>query len=233
MVVPIVPSVGRYPAVVPQDPAVEPAIIDLLGALAYAELSAFDRLADDARMAPTLDGRAHMSAMAAIEMTHYSRLAERLTDSGVAPAVAMEPFVAALETYHSLTEPTTWLEGVVKAYVGDGMAADFYREVAEYVDASTRDLIHEVLVDAGRAEFAVREVRAAITARPAVAGRLALWARRLVGEAISQTQHVLADRDTLMLLLMEGTGDLSGVAGLISRITEHHEDRMTALGLSS
>jgi hypothetical protein len=233
----MVPGSWRYPADVPDDPpvvpAVAPAIVDLLGALAYAELSAFDRLADDARMAPTLDGRAHMSAMAAFEMGHYSRLAERLTAVGVPPAVAMEPFVAALETYHSLTEPTTWLEGVVKAYVGDGMAADFYREVAEYVDASTRDLIHEVLADGGRAEFAVREVRAAIAAQPAVAGRLALWARRLVGEAISQTQHVLADRDALMLLLMEGTGDLSGVAGLISRITGNHEERMNALGLSS
>ena len=44
-----------------------------------------------------------------------------------------------------------------------------------------------------------------------MAGRLALWARRLVGEAISQTQHVLADRDSLMLLLVEGTGGLAGV----------------------
>lgn len=224
---------GEPAADVAVEPAAAPAIVDLLGALAYAELSAFDRLADDARMAPTLDGRAHMSMMAAVEMSHYSRLAERLTALGIAPAVAMEPFVAALETYHALTEPTTWLEGVVKAYVGDGMAADFYREVAEYVDESTRELIHEVLAGGARAEFAVREVRAAIAAQPAVAGRLALWARRLVGEAISQTQHVLADRDALMLLLMEGTGDLSGVAGLISRITAHHEERMTALGLSS
>jgi hypothetical protein len=60
-----------------------------------------------------------------------------------------------------------------------------------------------------------------------------LWARRLVGEAISQTQHVLADRDPLMLLLMEGTGDLSGVAALLSRITQRHEQRMASLGLSS
>ena len=60
-----------------------------------------------------------------------------------------------------------------------------------------RELILEVLADAGRAEFAVREVQAAIAEQPAVAGRLALWARRLVGEAISQTQHVLADRDSL------------------------------------
>ncbi len=99
---------------------------------------------------------------------------------------------------------------MVKAYVGDGMAADFYREVAEFVDPSTRELIHEVLTDAGRAEFAVREVRAAVAEQPAVAGRLALWARRLVGEAISQTQHVLADRDALMMLLVGGTGDLTG-----------------------
>jgi hypothetical protein len=231
-------STGRYgyPADVAVDmPAPTPsdAIVDLLGALAYGELSAFDRLAEDARMAPTLDGRAHMSTMAAIEMGHYAVLAERLSSIGAEPAAAMEPFVAALETYHSLTEPSTWLESVVKAYVGDGMAADFYREVAEFVDPSTRSLIHAVLADAGRAEFAVREVHAAMAEQPSVSGRLALWARRLVGEAISQTQHVLADRDALMVLLMQGTGDLAAVAGLISRITQRHDERMAALGLSS
>ncbi|MGI8759889.1 MAG: ferritin-like fold-containing protein [Jatrophihabitantaceae bacterium] len=209
------------------------ALVDLLGGLAYGELSAFDRLADDARMAPTLVGRAEMSAMAAVELSHYQRLAARLVELGVAPEQAMEPFVAALETYHSLTEPSTWLEGVVKAYVGDGMAADFYREVAAFVDEPTRALIYDVMSDAGRAEFAVREVHAAVGAEPRLSGRLALWARRLVGEAISQTQHVLADRDALMMLLVEGSGDLTGLAGLIGRITDRHEQRMKALGLSS
>jgi hypothetical protein len=209
------------------------AVIDLLGALAYGELCAFDRLADDARMAPTLDGRAQMSAMAAVEMGHYQALAARLTELGASPAAAMEPFVAALETYHSLTEPSTWLEGVVKAYVGDGMAADFYREVAALVDADTKQIIDIALSDVGRAEFAVREVRSAIALQPSLSGRLALWARRLVGEAISQTQHVLADRDALMLLLVENTGDLSGIAELIGRITRRQEERMDALGLSN
>jgi hypothetical protein len=209
------------------------ALVDLLGALAYGELSAFDRLVDDARMAPSLAGRTQMSSMAAVEFSHYQSLADRLAELGFDPSAAMEPFVAAIETYHSLTQPSTWLESVVKAYVGDGMAADFYREVAEFVDPSTHDLIHEVLTDAGRAEFAVREVTAAIAEQPAVAGRLALWARRLVGEAISQTQHVLADRDALMVLLVSGAGDLSGIAGLIGRITDRHEERMKALGLNS
>jgi hypothetical protein len=209
------------------------AIIDLLGALAYAELCAFDRLAEDARMAPSLDARAHMARVAALELDHHDALRQRLTELSADPILAMSPFVDALETYHSLTAPSTWLESVVKAYVGDGMAADFYREVAQFVDRETRDLITDALTQGGRAEFAVAEVHAAVAANPAVAGRLALWARRLVGEAISQTQHVLADRDALMVLLMSGAGDLTGVAGLIARITERHEERMAALGLST
>jgi tRNA-(MS[2]IO[6]A)-hydroxylase (MiaE)-like len=209
------------------------AVVDLLGALAYGELSAFDHLADDAGLAPTLAGRAQMSAMAAVEFGHYQRLAERLVQLGTTPDDAMAPFVAALETYHSLTKPSTWLESVVKAFVGDGIAADFYREVAAFVDDATGELIREVLTDAGRAEFAVAEVEAAVAEQPSVAGRLALWGRRLVGEAISQTQHVLADRDSLMLLLVEGTGDLTGVAALITRITDRHGERMAALGLDS
>jgi hypothetical protein len=209
------------------------AVIDLLGALAYGELSAFDHLADDAGLAPTLAGRAQMSEMAATEFGHYRQLADRLVALGATADGAMAPFVAALETYHSLTKPSTWLESVVKAYVGYGMAADFYREVAAFVPDETGDLIRDVLTDAGRGEFAVREVEAAVAELPSIAGRLALWGRRLVGEAISQTQHVLADRDSLMMLFVEGTGDLTGVAALITRITDRHAERMAALGLDS
>ena len=44
------------------------AVVDLLGVLAYAELTAFDRLAEDARLAPTLGGRAALARMAAAEI---------------------------------------------------------------------------------------------------------------------------------------------------------------------
>ncbi len=54
-------------------------------ALAYGELSAFDHLADDARLAPSLAGRAAMSAMAAVEFGHFQRLSERLRELGVTP----------------------------------------------------------------------------------------------------------------------------------------------------
>ena len=207
-------------------------VVDLLGVLAYAELTAFDRLAEDARMAPTLDGRAALARMAAAEMAHHDRLAARLVELGAEPAVAMAPFVPALDGFHEGTRPRTWLEGLVKAYVGDGLAADFYREIAGSLPEPDRSLILEVLADTGHADFAVREVRAAIAAQRTLAGRLALWGRRLVGEAISQSQAVIAEREGLVELIVAGTGDLTGIARLVDRITAAHTERMRTLGLN-
>ena len=208
------------------------AVVDLLAALAYAELTAFDRLAEDARMAPTLTGHAALARMAAAELAHHGRLTERLVELGADPVAAMGPFVSALDAFHTSTRPRTWLEGLVKAYVGDGLAADFYRELATFLPEPDRGLILEVMADTGHADFAVREVRAAIVSNQKVAGRLALWGRRLVGEAITQSQAVIAERDDLAQLIMAGTGDLSGIGRLIERITSAHTDRMRALGLN-
>jgi hypothetical protein len=208
-----------------------PAVADLLGVLAYAELTAFDRLAEDARLAPTLGGRAALATMAAAEITHHARLAERLTELGVDPAEAMAPFVSALDTFHESTRPSTWLEGLVKAYVGDGLATDFYREIASFLPDPDRALVLEVLADTGHADFAVREVRAAMAADRRVAGRLALWGRRLVGEAMTQAQAVIAENERLAELIVTGTGDLAGVGRLIERITTAHTRRMAVLGL--
>lgn len=208
------------------------AVVDLLGALAYAELTAFDRLAEDARMAPTLSGRAALARMAAAEIGHHGRLTERLGELGVDPGEAMAPFVRALDAFHESTRPSTWLEGLVKAYVGDGLATDFYREIAALLPDPDRALVLEVLADTGYADFAVREVRAAIKADRKLPGRLSLWGRRLVGEAMSQSQAVIAEHDRLAELIIGGTGDLSGVARLIERITAAHTERMKVLGLN-
>src|SRR3954449_13345204 len=208
------------------------AVVDLLGALAYAELTAFDRLAEDARLGPTLTGRAALARMAAAEIGHFGRLTDRLRELGAEPNEAMTPFVRALDAFHESTRPSTWLEGLVKAYVGDGLAADFYREIAAFLPHPDRELVLEVLADTGHADFAVREVRAAIKADRKVPGRLSLWGRRLVGEAMSQSQAVIAEHDRLADLIIAGTGDLSGVARLTERITEAHTRRMKALGLN-
>ncbi len=219
------------------DPQFAAAVVDLLGALAYGELSAFGRIAQDSELAPTLPAKAALGKLAVTEFEHFEQLRERLLELGADPEVAMEPFVAPVDAFHERTSPADWLEGLVKAYVGDGIATDFYREVSAYVDAPTRDLVHQVAADGGHADFVVSAVRAAIEAEPRCAGRLALWARRLVGEALSQAQRVAADRDALAAVLVGSTShpgaDLAEIGRMFARLTDAHLHRMARLGLTS
>jgi hypothetical protein len=208
------------------------ATVDLLGVLAYGELTAFERRASDGSLAPTIGDKHALATMAAAEFDHYRRLYDHMLAESIDPEQAMAPFVGPLDAFHDSTQPNDYLEGIIKAYVGDGLATDFYREVAAFVqDAATRGLVLEVLADTGQASFAVSKVRAATTADPAVAGRLALWARRLVGEALIQAQRVAVERDALTELLVGGSGDLAGISRLLTRLTDNHTARMSALGL--
>jgi hypothetical protein len=220
------------------EPTLRDAVIDLFGVLAYGELTAFSRLATDAELAPSLSAKAALARMAVAEFGHFELVRERLSELGADPDAAMQPFVAAIDGFHERTAPSTWLEGLVKAYVGDGIASDFYREIGAMIDPSSRELVNRVLADTGQAEFVVSAVRAAIAEDPKVAGRLALWGRRLVGEALSQAQRVAADRDALVALLVGNTetplgADLAEMARMFVRLTDSHSRRMARLGLSA
>ena len=217
------------------DPTYRAAVIDLLGALAYGELTAFSRLAADAEMAPSQPQKAALARVAVAEFHHFEALTGRLSEMGVDPEQAMAPFIVPIDEFHNRTRPTGWLEGLVKAYVGDGIATDFYREISAYVDPSTQTLVRSVLEDVGQAKFAVKAVREAIEADPTVGGRLALWGRRLVGEALSQSQRVAVERDALASLLVGGINrpgaDLAELGRMLARLTDEHTRRMGLLGL--
>jgi hypothetical protein len=225
------------PAAPFDDPEYLVAVVDLLGGLAYSELTAFERLTEDATTAPTLEDKAALASMAVAEFGHFERLRDRLQALGADPFASMEPFHAPVDAFHAHTAPSDWLESLIKAYVGDGLAADFYREIAAHLDAETRDLILATLDDTGQSEFAVDRVRRAIEANPKIAGRLALWARRLMGEALSQAQRVAAERDALSTLLVGGVDrpgmDLAAIAQMFARLTETHTARMANLGLQA
>lgn len=208
-------------------------MLDLLGVLAYASLTAFFRLSDDAALAISLSDKTALAEMAVAEFGHFQLLRARIEELSADPKIVMQPFVAAIDAFHARTAPADWLESLVKAYVGDGIAADFYRAVAQLLDPATRDLVLTVLADTGHSGFAIARVRQAIETDPRVAGRLALWARRLVGEALGQAQRVAAEREPLARMLAgDAQNQLGDIGRMFAQLTDAHAARMTALGLA-
>ncbi len=212
-------------------PAEHPGVNELFALLAYGEVAAFYRLTDEARMAPDLRGRISMASMAAAEMAHYELLRDALADRGVDVVPAMSKYAPALDNYHRLTTPSTWLEALVKTYVGDALAADLYLEIADGLPDEVADVVRAVLSETGHSQFVVAEVRAAVTGSAKQRSRLALWSRRLLGEAITQAQYVLADRDELVNLVVSGTDVMTQLAAFYHRMQHTHDQRMRELGL--
>lgn len=231
------PRPGSDVPVAFEDPGYREAVVDLLGVIAYAEISAFERLAEDAKLAPTLADKVALAAMASAEFSKVAAIHDRIRAFAGDPFEAMTPFRLPVEQFHRHTAPADWLESLVKAYVGDGLANDFYREVAAYLDPGTRDLVVSSVEGGAHAAFVVDRVRAAIAADPRVGGRLALWGRRLMGEALIQAQRVAAERDALSALLAGGVDrpglDLTALGRMFTRLTERHAERMALLGLDS
>lgn len=216
--------------------AADAPVIDLLGLIACGELFAFETLAKDSALATGLDAKAALGEIACREFENFRLVLERLRLFGADPDAVVGAYIPTMTEFHKKTAPRDLLEGLMKAYVGDGISSDFGREIAAYVDPQTRDFITGVLAETGQSEFVVPYIQAAIARDPGAAGRLALWGRRLMGEALAQAQRVAADRPDLAQLVVGGPEEpgsgLAEFANMLARMTEAHSQRMRNLGLA-
>lgn len=218
----------------PADPArYNSFLMDLLGVMAYGELSAFERLSSDARYSPTLHDRAVLGRIAVIEFQHYELVSARLEEMGLDTETAMLPFQPSVDHFHERTRPADWFESLMKAYVIDTVSADFYRAVARHVDASTRGLVERIQADEEATAVLRDRLRAALADDPRLASRLSLWARRLLGEALTQARRVSFEHAFLGGMI---GGDEEKSRELVRELTielaANHSSRMRQLGLA-
>lgn len=212
--------------------------IELLGAIAYGSISGFTRMAADSEMAADLSLKRALAGMAVKEFHNHELLTDRIVELGGDPNDAMTPFKPAFDAYHARTRPRDLLEGMVKAYIGDGIATDFYVEISRYVEEGSRAVIKQASSNHRDVDTIVKAVRAGIKEDSRRAGPLALWGRRLVGEALTQGQVVSTEREALSELVLGLSHDRPGatldeVGQLMQRLTDRHQLRMGRLGLSA
>lgn len=206
---------GTTPADAPLDKLFAAA---LLGAMAYGELSAFERLSADARYSPTLHDRAVLCRVAVAKFRHYEMVSARLAQLGVDVEDAMLPFQPSVDHFHERTRPSDWYESLAKAYVMDSVASDFYASVSPMLDEATRDMVAAIRASDEATPVLRGLLKASLAQDPRLASRLSLWTRRLLGEALTQAQRVGFD---------------SVPADVVPALAEQHARRMVELGLTA
>ena len=145
----------------------------------------------------------------------------------------MLPFQPSVDHFHERTRPADWYESLMKAYVIDTVSADFYRAVSRYVDAGTRALVEQIQADEEATAVLRERLKSALADDPRLASRLALWARRLLGEALTQAQRVSFEHAFIGGLVgADGDGSKELVRGLMAELAANHSRRMTELGLA-
>lgn len=239
------PSPGPGPA--------DPAALAVLGLLANSDLSAVTRLAGDAEVAPAVADRIALCRLVGAAAERLARIEARATELGVDLTDVVAPFLGTFTDFDARTPPGSWWERLLKAHVGFGVEDDVARLLARGLadedsedsadseagrgDAATRALVLAVLDDDRHSALVVARVTEATAADPVLASRLALWGRRLVGEALGVVQRLITDHPELRGLLERALPDGAGEQPLQQRLfavlTAEHTRRMDRLGLTA
>jgi hypothetical protein len=198
----------------------------LLAALTYGERAAADRARDNVRFAP--NGRAveEQRRVAEREEDNCSLMEARLVEIGsLEDAERFKPF---FDAFFERTDPTDWLEAQTWHYVGDALVSDFAEVLIAVLDPVTAQIIRRTLGERQDQEaFALDELGRSMAEDPAATERIAAFARKIAGEALTQTSQALTQTQVLFDLL----GGQGAEKEMVLKLLEGHRARLDRLGV--
>ncbi len=202
------------------------AVAELLAALAYGERLAAWRARENVGLAPDVRAREAQLHVAEVEERNFELIDARLAELGSADLESrFRPF---LEAFFSRTGPDDWVEAQTFHYVGDALVADFAEELAGSLDPVSAEIVRRSLGEReDQASFALEELTRAMAADAGARERAAAYARRIAGEALTQTRKALDASPVLRGLLGGPDGEERVLLGLLER----HRMRLDRAGI--
>ena len=202
------------------------ATAELLAALAYGERLAAQRARSSIRFAPDRRREEAQRGIAEREEGNCRLIEARLEEVGSIDLTRrFEPF---FDAFFAHTEPVDWAEAQAFHYVGDALVSDFADKLVELVDPVSAEIVRHTLGERQDQEaFALEELTRALGDHPSWAERVAAYARRIVGEGLTQTRRALDQSILLQELLGRGEGEKRLVLDLL----DQHRGRLDRLGI--
>lgn len=224
----------------------ESRLLELLGLAAYVELGTFGLFAAGSAEAPDLASRQTLADVAQRVLRRQQGLLAIAHARDIASVRLMTPFDGMLTDFDARTEPHSWWEGLLKGAVGHGVAEDLCRILAHGLAAPDAAKVLAVVERGPEDGAATALLTRAVKEDDVLAARLALWGRRVVGEALKLTQTVLTTHPKLATLARAARDAASGGAApegrtegadvpawLLAQLTAEHTRRMDRIGLAA
>lgn len=214
-----------------------PELEALVGVAAYVELRTFGLIAAHTTDAPDLAAAQALAGVAGGVLARQDGLLTLAEARGADRLELMAPFTHVLDDFDARTVPGSWWEGLLKGAVGHGVAHDLCRLLARGLPEEDAGPVLAVLDQDAGDGVATGLLAAAAADDPVLAARLALWGRRVVGEALSLVQTLLDERPALAGLARSAAaraghaGDLQAWA--LSSLTADHTRRMDRMRLAA
>jgi hypothetical protein len=201
-------------------------VAQIVAALAYGERLAADRARSSVELAPDSRRRQEQQHIADREQQNRELIEARLRELGADEMVeAFRPF---FEEFFSGTEPHDWLEAQTFHYVGDSLVADFAEYLIPTLDRVSGEVVRKALCERDEQDaFALEEISRGIQDDPGAAPRVAAYARRIIGEGLTQSRNALGATEALRNLLGGEDGEKRMVLDLLDR----HRRRLDRLGI--
>lgn len=203
-----------------------PAPEEFLARAAYVQLTIFEDLSRTVTIAPTTRAKAVLAQATAASLARHAAIMAELEALGVDAGAALERHRAVADRFQRLTLGSDWTETALTCHLAGGFLDDLFAALATGLPGELAERVREAYrprpADAGFVELLAE----AMAENPRLAPRLALWGRRILGDAL------LVARDALSL----GRGDAKEeqrVEPAFSELIAQHTRRMDALGLSA
>jgi hypothetical protein len=201
-------------------------VAQILAALSHGERLARRRAEENVALAPDSRTRKQQEHVAERERENANLLEARLSEIG--SKELEEDFRPFLEAFFEHTNPTDWLEAQTWHYVGDALVRDFADTLIPVLDRISAEVIRRALAERDEQEsFALDEITRLVDEEPVAAERVAAFARRIIGEALTQTRRALNETGVLRTLLGSDEVEKRVLLNLLQR----HRERLDRLGI--
>lgn len=196
-----------------------------LGQAAYIQLSIFEDLSRLVAVAPTIEAKDALSRASAISLDRYRGLTDEIRRTGGEPSAAMAPYTAGVDFFQRVTQGADFYESLMTSHITAGILDDFFARLALGLAAGDSARIR-LLYAPTHEPLLAEQLRIGIDADQHHAARLAMWGRRLVGDAMLVARSALATPPA-------SQKDEARIEPVFTELIAAHTRRMDALGLTA